>query len=89
VVRLEEAGADRSGRLEHLPGREALGLQVVALVQLTPEGADVALDDILASAATRLADDKIPARLQRIDAIPMNAAGKTDHSALTALMPEP
>ena len=62
-----------------------LGQRVAALVQLA-EGAS--LDDIRADLSRQLADYKVPERLKNVDAIPKNALGKIDRTALAGLLEE-
>ena len=59
-----------------------LGQRVAALVQVA-EGAS--LDDIRSDVSSRLADYKVPEQLKTVDAIPRNALGKVDRSALVGL----
>ena len=59
-----------------------LGQRVAALVQLKGEETEAILSDIRASAIVQLADYKVPEHVTAVDAIPKNAAGKTDRKSL-------
>jgi long-chain acyl-CoA synthetase len=61
-----------------------LGQRVAAVVQLAANANGTALDGILAHARARLADYKVPERLQVIGKVPRNAIGKVDRTALAA-----
>jgi acyl-CoA synthetase (AMP-forming)/AMP-acid ligase II len=64
-----------------------LGERVVALVQLLAGNAGhTTLDDILATAKLRLADYKVPERLEIVSEIPRNGLGKVDRKSLPAMI---
>jgi long-chain acyl-CoA synthetase len=68
-----------------------LGQRVVGLVTLANGAGPSALDDILTDAKTRLADYKVPERLEVVDEIPKNALGKIDRTSMlkqTQVMPD-
>lgn len=65
-----------------------LGQRVAALVQLADDvESGAVLESVRAAASTQLADYKVPERLLAVDAIPRNAAGKTDRAAVLAMVP--
>lgn len=64
---------------------ERLGERVVAAVELDP-GATVDPDEILRRCATELARYKVPERVVVVDALPRNAMGKVDRTALGDLV---
>jgi long-chain acyl-CoA synthetase len=74
-----EAGATGSAHAE-------LGEVVVAAVQLRDTASPNAMEDILALARERLADYKVPVRLQKLAQLPRNIQGKIDRRALHKLM---
>jgi fatty-acyl-CoA synthase len=59
-----------------------------AFVQLQP-GAAASDDELTAWARTRLAKFECPVRWVRMDALPLNAAGKVDRLALRAAAVQP
>jgi acyl-CoA synthetase (AMP-forming)/AMP-acid ligase II len=63
---------------------QRLGQRVAAVVQLATDADDDVLDDILDHTRARLADYKVPERLQVIGTIPRNGIGKVDHKTLAA-----
>jgi long-chain acyl-CoA synthetase len=63
-----------------------LGERVAALVQLVGNVEKAVLEGIRLSAKARLADYKVPERLQIVDAIPRNALGKVDRKSLPAML---
>jgi long-chain acyl-CoA synthetase len=58
-------------------------------VQLAAGAPSTVLDDILASAAARLADYKLPESLRIVREIPRNALGKMDRRLLLEMVLEP
>ncbi|MEZ2131914.1 MULTISPECIES: class I adenylate-forming enzyme family protein [unclassified Sinorhizobium] len=63
-----------------------LGQRVAALIALADGSQDGVLVDILATARARLADYKLPERLQVVEEIPKNAFGKIDRKSLPGLL---
>lgn len=63
-----------------------LGQRVAALIALAEGSQDGVLNDILAKARDRLADYKLPERLQVVREIPRNAFGKIERKSLPALL---
>ncbi|MDB5607131.1 MAG: hypothetical protein JWP25_4031 [Bradyrhizobium sp.] len=61
-----------------------LGQRVVGLVKLADDADKSALADILADTRARLADYKVPERLEVVTEIPRNALGKIDRKSLQA-----
>lgn len=64
---------------------ERLGEQLAAVVQRVP-GADVDVEDLVATCRTQLARYKVPERWAIVDALPTNAMGKVIRPALPALL---
>jgi len=62
-----------------------LGQRVVGVIELAGAASSTALDDIRASAATQLADYKLPEELHAVERIPRNAAGKIERNSLPDL----
>ena len=67
---------------------EILGQRVVGVVKLADNSSKSALGDILAHAKERLADYKVPERLDAVDEIPRNALGKIERKLLPAMTPD-
>ena len=65
-----------------------LGERVVGFVELANGGKRLVLEEILATARSRLADYKVPEILMIIDAIPRNALGKVDRKLLARMSAE-
>jgi long-chain acyl-CoA synthetase/feruloyl-CoA synthase len=65
---------------------ETLGQRVAGFVQLEDDAPSGIVNEVLETARTRLADYKVPERLQVVATIPRNALGKTDRKALLAMM---
>jgi long-chain acyl-CoA synthetase len=67
---------------------EVLGQRVGALIELAKNVAGNSLEAILAEARSRLADYKMPERVEIVDRIPRNANGKVDRRAALAMLRE-
>ena len=65
---------------------ERLGERIAAAVELDP-GADLGEDELRASCEAELARYKVPERIAIVDALPRNAMGKVDRTALGSLVP--
>lgn len=70
-----------------IPDRN-LGERVAAFIEITRPADRKTLDAIIAHARLQLADDKVPEHIEVVEAIPRNATGKIDRSALLALFKE-
>jgi long-chain acyl-CoA synthetase len=62
-----------------------LGQRVIGFVKLADGAKNSIISGLLADAATRLADYKVPEKLFAIDKLPRNPQGKLDRKALTAM----
>lgn len=62
-----------------------LGQRVAGFVQLADSAQSVDRNEILAFAAERLADYKVPETLEIVGEIPRNALGKIDRPSLTMI----
>jgi long-chain acyl-CoA synthetase len=62
-----------------------LGQRVIGFVKLVDGAKDSIISELLADAAVRLADYKVPEKLFAIDKLPRNPQGKLDRKALTAM----
>lgn len=67
-------------------GDPVLGQRVMGMVRLRPGVDPGVLPDILAAAAVRLADYKLPERLFLTRALPRNTSGKLDRRRLSAML---
>jgi long-chain acyl-CoA synthetase len=62
-----------------------LGQRVIGFVKLADGAKDSIVSELLADAAARLADYKVPEKLFAIDKLPRNPQGKLDRKALAAM----
>jgi long-chain acyl-CoA synthetase len=62
-----------------------LGQRVIGFVKLADGANDSIISELLADAAARLADYKVPEKLFAIDKLPRNPQGKLDRKALTIM----
>ncbi len=66
---------------------ERFGEEVVAFVSLRP-GAEVAADELVAWAKTRIGGYKYPREVHLIDTVPLTSVGKIDRKALRTRLPQ-
>jgi long-chain acyl-CoA synthetase len=67
---------------------DVLGEEVVAFVSLRP-GAQVAPEELIAWAKSRIGGYKYPREVHVIDSVPLTSVGKVDRKALRLHLPEP
>jgi acyl-CoA synthetase (AMP-forming)/AMP-acid ligase II len=65
---------------------DTLGQRVAGFVQLEKNAPSEIASEVLEMVRSRLADYKVPERLQVVATIPRNALGKTDRAALLAMI---